>query len=506
MKVLLCNIQNMGLLLGSKYLHATLGRNGIESRLLLIPKEGFRLSNFSSKEKQSILDFVDSYKPDIIGFSVASQDFYDARFVTKLIKAHCADIPIIWGGIHASVAAAECLKIADYVFIGESEYAFLDFINALQNKKSVLDIPNLAYINDNNVVINPVRPLNDNLDELPYPGHLPAHCYIMHRERIEPMSRELFREYHKNFGARYSIITTRGCPFNCAYCCNSFYHNLYGQIRVRKRGVDNVIGELRSALKSYKGITSVNIQDDNFFSYDSAWMKDFARKYKRYVDLPFICRSTPLHLTDEKVAALKKAGLYYVNIGLQTGSSRVNSKIYNRHASNEMFLKAAEILRNHNIAAQYDLIVDNPWETEADMLETIDVLLKIPRPYGTQIYSLCFFRGTKLYELRKAKRLPLHNASRKNFQMYRKSQLNEILRIANIMPPSVVRYLVHTRHTWLTRNIIRILHFLVSWILDPIWWVYIIYLAFDKSLKRTWEWFSESAIQGINIIVLRKNI
>ena len=181
---------------------------------------------------------------------------YEAPFAAslgKLLRTDYPHIPFLAGGIHPTVAPEECLDYADLVALGESEETVLEMAEHIEAGRDVKAIHNLVFKDDGVTVKNPLRPLIEDLDKIPFPGHFPAHSYVYHQNTILPMDLKLFRKYTRYDGKAYNIISSRGCPFSCSYCCNSFLSKLYGTKSIRKRSPQNVIQELRSEVDKVPG-------------------------------------------------------------------------------------------------------------------------------------------------------------------------------------------------------------------------------------------------------------
>jgi len=496
-KILLVSFQNNTDTIGLKYIHSYLIKNGINSEILFIPQ-------LNEKDFPSIEKFLKSYKPNIIGISLMSPEFLSAKDFSLFVKKNFPEIIIVWGGIHPTVDPKECMKYADYVLMGESEYAFLEFVNAISGNRTVNGILNLAYKSPGGITINKLRPLNENLDDLPFPEHFPQKSLILHNGDIVKLSKSLFKKYTRYSGKFYSMTTTRGCPFSCAYCCNSAFSKLYGPSKVRKRSVDNVIEEMRLAIKIFPDIVYINIQDDNFFSYDVDWMKDFAEKFKKEIKKNFVCRSTPAHLTEEKISILKGAGLSWMFMGLQSGSPRINQEIYKRFVPNEKFIEATKIILKNNVAGYYDVILDNPYETEQDEIETINVLLKVPKPYVLQLFSLCFYQGTEIYYRALKENLKIENPVEKNYEKFKPTHLNKVTRLCPLLPKGFIELMVKNRNSQWAKISVNLIYPPSTLILEPMAWFRMILISFDYDVFATLNMISSFFKTGFSKLILRK--
>jgi radical SAM superfamily enzyme YgiQ (UPF0313 family) len=162
--------------------------------------------------------------------------------------------------------------------------------------------------------------------------------------------------------------------------------------------VDRAIRELREVRTRHPEIRQVNIQDDVFFTGSDEWIEEFCRRYKEEIGLRFIVRMIPRFGTPERIARLKDAGLYYVTMGLE-GSDRINRQIYRRPETRDSFLKAARTVLRQGLHLSIDIIIDNPWEQEADLRQLAGTLNELPRGHwNTVTMSLTPFPGTGIHE------------------------------------------------------------------------------------------------------------
>jgi hypothetical protein len=102
-------------------------------------------------------------------------------------------------------------------------------------------------------------------------------------------------------------------------------------------------------------------------------------------------------MVDEKrVSLMRDAGLWTSTMGIQSGSERIRRDCYERETSQEDIIKACEILASHGVGRNLDFIGDNPYETDADRRETVDLLCRLPKPFFFNYFSLTFFPGVEL--------------------------------------------------------------------------------------------------------------
>jgi len=241
------------------------------------------------------------------------------------------------------------------------------------------------------------------------------------------------------------------------------------QETVRKRGVGNIIDELITAKHELPFINYILINDDDFFIRSENEIEDFARAYKENVGLPLWI--TGLHVATfnkAKFSMLVDAGLRLIRVGIQSGSE-YTKKMYNRHYSNLQVIAVAKAINKfkNKIASFYDIILDNPWESEHDLIKTLMLLSSLPIPYGLMLYSLSFFPGTTLYDRAKKEGIiedTIDDIYNRNYYVIKPIYLNKLFMLLEaysrrgwFIPPALMLLLTNR----LLRKL-RFSHFLYS--------------------------------------------
>jgi radical SAM superfamily enzyme YgiQ (UPF0313 family) len=312
--------------------------------------------------------------------------------------------------VHPTVHPAESLRHADLLCVGEGEETLVELAERLEQGRPYEDVANLAFLKDGALVCNPVRPLLQDLDALPFLDFGPEDHFIrdLKSDTLEPFTETYFRRhlagvpYVRGKVLRsFMYFTTRGCPFSCTYCVNDFYRRLYGAHGfIRKMSCERVVAELESVVRQHPCIEEIEFCDDNFALRPAAEIETFSALYKKRVGLPFQLLMSPVHITEEKIAPLLEAGLVFVETGIQSAAEG-SRQLYNRHTGERQLLEAAGVLNRHRDRMAppcYHLILDNPFETQADTLETLKLTLKLPRPFWFKRSSLVAFPGTSIHQ------------------------------------------------------------------------------------------------------------
>ena len=314
-------------------------------------------------------------RPDVVAYTVYTGPHTWYLDVNRRIRAQLPGVFSIFGGPHPTFFP-ELIEQdgVDGVCIGEGEYATLDLMNALERdgKDSTEPglrltdpaIPNWWFKINGEIVRNGLRPLltGEELDALPFADR--ELLYAAHgqsrRTKIKP------------------FITGRGCPYDCAFCFNKAYSDLYGGHgrRYRRRSPDNVIRELK-AVTSQHDVRFVLFMDDTFILQDK-WLNEFMSRYKAEITrnggpVPFWCQVRANLVTDDKMALFKDSGCESVSFGIEAGNDRLRNVILNRNMSREEILGAAEILRKHDIAFMTNNMLGLPTGDLGTDFETLEL-------------------------------------------------------------------------------------------------------------------------------------
>jgi radical SAM superfamily enzyme YgiQ (UPF0313 family) len=279
-------------------------------------------------------------------------------------------------------------KGIDYVCVGEGEEALVDLCTILKEGRDPTGIANIWTRHNGKTYRNNPRPLISNLDSLPFPD-----WDIFDYPHL----------YHQQEG-QGEVITSRGCPYLCAYCCNQALHKAItpGKDYVRFRSVDNVIAEIKNMVHRYPFIRSIQFDDDlPFVSLE--WTREFAEKYRKSINLPFCFNLRPNLANRAKLELLKEANCCEVKIGLESGNEDIMNRVLRRNLTMAQIREAFGICRDLKIRTWSLNMVGLPYETPRAALDTIKLNAQIKsnvfqvsifHPYkGTPLYDLCLKEG-----------------------------------------------------------------------------------------------------------------
>ncbi|MGQ9650983.1 MAG: B12-binding domain-containing radical SAM protein [Phycisphaerae bacterium] len=387
--------------LGMRYVSSCLKSAGHEVRMIFMAsKRDTAKPSFPPAVIESLIEHCRD--ADLVGMGLLTNSFYRACFLTEALRRAGVKVPIIWGGTHAPVAPDECLEYADVVCIGEGERVMLQLAERMDHGLDPTDLGGLAFraggpFGNRSEVRNPVGPLIENLDDLPFPDYELRSHWVADDGRLVPARPENLR------GAldRLRVETTRGCPYRCTFCNNTTWANIYrGKGSwVRRRSIENVLCEIEEMCCRFPGISSVNIVDDLFFVRPAEEIAAFAEGYIRRVGRPLEIDAHPELVTEDRIAVLSRMPITLVSMGIQSGSSDTLYNIYHRRTPLDRIAGAMDLLHRYRLPVEYHYIVNNPYESDANIIETMRFVADHHRKAAAlRIFPLALFPGSPLYE------------------------------------------------------------------------------------------------------------
>jgi len=325
---------------------------------------------------------------DLVGVSAVTPLIYAAWQVAAQAKA--LGYTTILGGPHLTLMPEESLvrPEVDLVARGEAEDTILEVMEALAGQRDWSDILGLSYKGaDGTPVHNPPRPLRKDLDSLPFPAH---HLFkIDHYTNLQPLTDGLDPQ-----ARAFTIITSRGCPYQCIYCSKAITGNTW-----RPRSPENVIAEWRWLVRDLHA-TEIGVTDDVMtLNLDRA--KEICRRLiaEGLHTVPWITvHGIRVNNVDAELFQLmKRAGCKRVGFGVESGNQRVLDYMKKRQTIDEV-RQAFRWAREAGLETMGFFIFGLPTETEETMEDTIRLALELDPDLGNFMMAAPF-PGTELYDI-----------------------------------------------------------------------------------------------------------
>jgi radical SAM superfamily enzyme YgiQ (UPF0313 family) len=340
----------------------------------------------------------------LVLISVYSYRAFEAVKVTEFVHRRYPGMKVIWGGPHCIAAPQWSLQYADGVCFSEGDQAVVELVDKIATGKNYLNTKSMAFYQNGSYTANTPYPPYSDLEKLPHPDYDLNTQYLLDSDLRVLSTKDLLR-----FAPRWAtgqptfwILSMRGCPHRCSYCNNACYNSLYGSNPLRFRSADHVLAELKTICDRFDFFRYVAFGDDDFFLRPTRDIERLAQEYQRHIKLPFYILGSVAAFNRKKMQILLDAGLKIIDMGIQSGSQRVLDRVFDRDMSVASARKVIECLRPYQqvygLFILLDFIIDNPYETEHDIVQTYRLLCRLPsNRVHINLLKLSFFPGTPLY-------------------------------------------------------------------------------------------------------------
>jgi radical SAM superfamily enzyme YgiQ (UPF0313 family) len=337
---------------------------------------------------------------DLVGFSSMTGYADLTKAVIHRLRALSPGTYIIWGGIHPIIHPEDAIEAEiDAICVGEGEFAFQELFDKLSSGGEFRQTRNFWFKDESGITRNPFRPLmtTDEMETLPFPKYGDEWIYKKGRGFV-PIR---LKDYLTANGLSYNAIWSIGCPLHCTFCGNTkFIANDPKYRKIRHPSAEYIVQEVKAAREKFPHISTVCFHDDSFMAIPLEEIEAFATLWREEVGIPFAVYGViPNYVRREKYDVLTWAGMNRIRMGIQSGSQQI-LEFYKRPTKIEEVEKAADVSASfsprYHIPPAYDIIMDNPVETKADVLATLELLYRLRRPYTLNFYSLKVIPNTEL--------------------------------------------------------------------------------------------------------------
>lgn len=415
-------------------------------------------------DRQQVIDAIAAQRPDVLAFSVLTGTYQWMLGVAAEAREMLPGVKVVFGGVHVSAVPDRVLARpeVDYVCVGEGDLAFPLILRDVAEPGSVGAIPNTRFRSpDGRVVRGPQTGFLQDLDSLPF------------------YDKALWED-HLRIGDFYLTMASRGCPYRCTFCFNSFFADLpegrKGKF-VRQRSVEHVIHELRLAKQRYR-LRFVDFEDD-VFTVDKGWVRDFLDRYRREIGVPFHCLTHPRYMDEDLARYLAEAGCVSVQMGIQTVDDDYKFHGVKRYERTEHVERALAAMHRHRLRVKCDHMFDLPGEPPNAQAEARALYAASP-PYRIQTYWTNLLPGTEMVDQVRARGLIDEDDLERleeglDFDFFRKGNLSRepermreyaryeaLFKLMPVLPGPLRRRLDVGHLAWVPGPVLSLLGFLVD--------------------------------------------
>jgi anaerobic magnesium-protoporphyrin IX monomethyl ester cyclase len=368
-RIVLVHPRGSNWLKGSKDIVASANRvipHGILSIAAWLEQEGYEVFVHDCLGPQSPAEFAANieaileYQADIAGFSATTSSFPDAANMAVALKRARPETITVCGGVHVSALGASLLKdypAFDFMIKGEGELTMVDLARGGDPAK----VDGLLWRNGDEVVENNPRAMIPDLDMLPFPAY--------HKLKGFPRGYNLPLFSYARFPGT-SMITSRGCLFQCSYCDRSVFKKGF-----RYHSAKYIYEHLRY-LRRHFGIRHVNIYDDLFTTDEQRIVELCEMLTANPIDIQFNCALRVGYAPDKLLKMLKAAGCLMVSLGIETAEPELLTK----HKSGVTVASVRDTvdrIQASGLRAKGLFMMGLPGETEDSIRKTSDFVISL---------------------------------------------------------------------------------------------------------------------------------
>ena len=360
--------------LGLLYIATPLQKRGHDVKVIDFVAEPF------SKEKliQEASEF------NVIGITVASQVATSAQKLASLIKEHYPNKTIVIGGPHCTIQKEESLNEikADISVIGDGEETILQILDVIEGKRELSHVNGIFYRKDGKIHKGLPPEEVEDLDSVSFPNRDLIKHYIYGKTHLAGIT--FFAK-----GKITTIMTTRGCPFNCRFCVSKSIFK-----KCRLRSAENVVKELEEISKNYDTVFAV---DDNFLMDKKRAHKIMDLLIEKKLDLDIWISGARVTDADaELFEKMRRAGVKSMEFGIESGNQEVID-YYNKKITLKNVEEAISLSKKSGFLTVGNFILGAPIETKKHINDTISFAKKLNLDFAF-FYGFNFLKGSEIWE------------------------------------------------------------------------------------------------------------
>jgi anaerobic magnesium-protoporphyrin IX monomethyl ester cyclase len=337
---------------------------------------------------QEIKNRVASIKPDVIAVTATANYYvHETIKLINFIKLTFPEVFIVLGGPDATndyKVYFEKSRAIDIIVIGEGEIVFKNLVESLTKGKGWKDLKGIAYRDGQEIIRNPDESYIEQLDDYQCDYNIVDFnkYFRLNQEGFESRFTVKYKNSHKSI----DIVTSRGCPHHCTFCCI----RLHMGDKFRYHSVEHVIDEMNLLIEEH-GIRNFHFEDDNLLAnperFKNILRSIIAKGWKITWDTPNGVRAD---LIDRELLELaNQSGCTYLVFGVESGSKKVLDGIIDKKLGLDEVVRACKLCFEYQIDTLSFYIVGMPGETKQDLLKTYYFAFDMLKKYNsTPVFQL----------------------------------------------------------------------------------------------------------------------
>ncbi len=310
---------------------------------------------------EAAAEVIKDFDPHFIAIHAMSFQASSMHAVAALGKSFLPGCVVGVGGPHPSAAPESVVADPniDAAALGEGEETFVELVDKISAGEEIAGTAGTVVNANGELIRGPDRPHIQDLDDLPFPAW---DLVDLSRYFTDVMLNQNDITFRREVS---TVFTSRACPFGCIFC-----HNMFGK-RFRGRSPENVLDEL-ALLHEEHGIREVHVIDDCFNCEKKRAEEIMQGVLNRNLDLKFAFPNGIRgdRLSDSLLSLMKEAGVYKINFGIESGSTRIQ-KLIKKGLNLDSLRDGVERAAGAGIFTHGFFMLGFPGETREEMEQTI---------------------------------------------------------------------------------------------------------------------------------------
>jgi len=362
---------------------------GIMSLSAVLKRDGHECIMFDQANPETpnevIIEEIKRQRPALVGLSFLSTTSYPyAKILARQIRAADSTVRLAIGGVFATLNAQlvklQCPEV-DFVCRGDGEQLILDLVERLDDPAHVAG---LTWAKDGEMVHNPSRPLDRNLDQWPFPDR-----ESLSLDFVESMPLDV--PVVLSMDRFTTMQTSRGCPWPCVFCDIP----IFNEGKWRARTAQHVVAEF-SHLQQM-GYGAVYFVDDHFLLQPRRIEAICKGINERGITIEWGCEGRVDSVVQHLFPAMAKAHCRTLMLGIESGSQKVLDRLKKEQSLADIERAVANAKMAGIEIVHGFFVLGSPDETVEDIRATFDFAAKLPLDtFGFN--RLCVYRGTPLWQ------------------------------------------------------------------------------------------------------------
>lgn len=356
------------------YLATILKKKGIEVKIL--DQQAKRI------KQEQMMNIIRNFKPEVVCVGSMTPEIFSAYNDIDVIKKNFPEIRIILGGTHISSVTERTMEEnpnVDIGVIGEGENVIYPLIKAIEEKKSLKGIKGVAYRNKKEIMINPRTELVKDLNKLPFPDY-----------SLVDINDYAYRQRGWDNRRFMSMITSRGCPFQCTFCS----HGVFGRT-LRMHDAEYIVKHIELLYNEY-GIRGIGFVDDTFTINKQRVLEFCDLMIKKKLDVIWYCFANVKTVDKEMLTAMKRAGCVKISYGVESGDEEIQKKI-KKYLDLNQVKEVFDMTNRIGIETLAFFMIGHPGETKETIRKSKEFAKKL-KPDFVNVSILCPLPGSDIYD------------------------------------------------------------------------------------------------------------